>query len=204
MAGLLVTPALVSAQTQKSLIGFQGIPWGSSMGAVKSKFPQATEIDYCKAFDSLKVDNQTDGKSMRQRFQEEDSNCVHLYVKNYSVSTGVNYDLSFYFTQAGRLEQVNLSKYFKQIDDSNYLSDCKSMYDRTNSLLAINYGYGADPTNASEMKSTYKNIVAKLCVPMPTEIVLKRQWEFKYATDVNMPDLCQVEVLYSKRGVSKL
>lgn len=204
IAVLIMAPSLLNAQTQKSLIGFQGIPWGSSMSAVKSKFPQATEIDYCKAFDGLKVDNKSNGKTMRQRFKEEDSNCVHLYVKNYSVSSGVDYDLSFYFTQASRLEQVNLSKYFKQIDNSNYLSDCTSMYDRTNSLLAINYGYGADPTNTNEMKSSYKNIVAKLWVPMPTEIVLKRQWEFKYATDVNMPDLCQVEILYSKRGVSKL
>jgi len=204
MAGLLVNPALVNAQTQKSLIGFQGIPWGSSMGAVKAKFPQAKEIDYCKAFDSLKGSSRTDGKSVRQRFQEEDSNCVHLFVENYSVSAGVNYDLAFYFTQAGRLEQAYLSKYFAQENNAGYLYDCTSMFDRTNSLLTINYGYGVDPKNADEMKSGYRNIAAKLWVPMPTEIALKRMWGFIYSIDENKPDLCKVAILYSKRGVDKL
>jgi hypothetical protein len=141
---------------------------------------------------------------MRQRFQEEDSNCVHLYVGNYSVSAGVNYDLSFYFNQAGRLEQVYLSKYFRQEDNAAYLSDCTSIFDRTNSLLTINYGYGVDPINANEMKSSYRNIAAKLWVPMPTEIILKRQWGFILSVDENKPDLCQVHILYSKRGVDKL
>jgi len=201
---LLLTPLAASAQAQKPLIGFQGLPWGSSMATVKAKFPQAKELDYCKAFDGVKGSNKTDGKSMRQRFQEEDSNCVHLYVGNYSVSTGVNYDLAFYFTQAGRLEQVYLSKYFRQEDNAGYLSDCTSMFDRTNSLLTINYGYGVDPKNANEMKSSYRNISAKLWVPMPTEIILKRQWGFILSMDENKPDLCQVDVLYSKRGVDKL
>ena len=200
----MLMPALSIAQTLKSLVGFQGIPWGSSMGAVKAKFPQAKEIDYCKPFDSLKGGSRTDGKSMRQRFQEEDSNCVHLYIGNYSVSAGVNYDLSFYFTQAGRLEQVYLSKYFRQEDNAGYLSDCASMFDRTNSLLTINYGYGVDPKNANEMKSSYRNIAVKLWVPMPTEIILKRQWGFALLMDESKPDLCQVDILYSKRGVDKL
>lgn len=37
-----------NAQVQKSLIGFQGVPWGSSISAVKSKFPNAVEQDVCR------------------------------------------------------------------------------------------------------------------------------------------------------------
>lgn len=196
----LLFPLLASAQNIKSLVGFQSVPWGSPMGAVKAKFPQAKEVDLCKAFDKV----ESSGKSMRQRLKEEDSNCVHLNIENYNVSGSVSYDLSFYFNQAGRIEQVNLSKYFRQEDNPGYLTDCTALFDRTDSLLAINYGTGITPRNSNEMQSGYKNIAAKLWIPMPTEIVLKRQWGHNFLVDANKPDLCQVNVIYSKRVVDKL
>lgn len=170
------------------------------MAVVKAKFPQAKEVDLCKVFDKL----EGTGKSMRQRYKEEDSNCVHLVVENYNVSTGAVYDLAFYFTQAGRLDQANLGKYFKQDGNPGYLTDCTALFDRTNSLLAINYGAGVVPSNTNEFKGVYSNISAKLWVPMPTELILKKQWGLKIATEQNMPDLCEVSVVYSKRGVDKL
>ncbi len=170
------------------------------MGTVKAKFPQAKEIDFCKAFDKF----QGSGKSVRQRYQEKDSNCVHLLVENYNVSAGVTYDLAFYFTRAGRLEQVYLSKYFKQEDNPGYLSDCTAMFDRTNTLLSVNYGPGSEPGNMNELKDGYSSIAARMWVPVPTEIALHRQWGLNIAREQNMPDLCQVGVMYGKRGVDKL
>ena len=200
LAFALLLPMLSYAQVKNSLVGFQGIPWGSSMSAVKAKVPQVKEIDYCKAFDKFP----SGGKTMKQRFQEEDSNCIHLYAENYNVSAGVNYDLAFYFNQAGRLEQVTLSKYFKQEANPGYLSDCSAMYDRTGTLLTINYGNGAEPSNLSQFKSSYNNVTGKLWVPMPTEIFLKKQSGFKLSQEENKSDLCQVEVMYSPRSANKL
>jgi hypothetical protein len=196
----LLLPMAAHAQLTKSLVGFQGIPWGSSMATVKAKFPQVKEIDFCKPFDKL----QDGGKSMRQRFNEEDSNCVHLLIENYNVSTGVNYDLAFYFTRAGRLQQVLLSKYFRQDDNPGYLSECTAMFDRTNTLLTVNYGPGPEPSNINELKNNYSNIAARIWVPMPTEIALHRQWGHNFLADAKKPDICQVSVMYSKRGVDKL
>lgn len=170
------------------------------MGAVKAKFPQAKEIDFCKAFDKL----DGSGKAMRQRYKEEDSNCVHLLVENYNVSAGVTYDLAFYFTQAGRLEQANLGKYIRQEGNPGYLSDCTALFDRTNSLLAINYGPGIVPSNANQFKGRYNNIEVKMWVPIPTEIALKKQWGYNYAIEQNVPDFCEISVIYNKRGVDKL
>jgi hypothetical protein len=196
----LLLPMAAHAQLTKSLVGFQGMPWGSTMGAVKAKFPRAKEIDYCKAFDKL----QGGGKGMRQRYQEEDTNCVHLLIENYNVSSDVAYDLAFYFNQAGRLEQVNLGKYIKQDGNPGYLTDCTALFDRTNTLLTINYGPGVVPSNINEIKGAYNNVAAKLWVPMPTEIILKRQWGYKFPGEQSFPDFCQISVVYTKRGVDKL
>lgn len=202
LAGLLLAPALANAQTQKSLIGFQGIPWGSSMASVKAKFPQVKEIDYCKVFD--KIAPNSGEKTIRQRFKEEDSNCVHLLFEDYIVAPDVNFNLAFYFTRAGALEQVFLSRYFKQEGNSGYLSDCIALFDRTNSLLNINYGLGVNPSNSSEIKRSYDSVVTKIWLPLPTEILLNRNWDIKLSKGNNMPDLCEVNVMYSKRGVAKL
>jgi hypothetical protein len=196
----LLLPLVSNAQNIKSLVGFQGIPWGSSMAAVKAKFPQAKEIDLCKELDKI----QDGSKTIRQQYREEDTSCAHLLVENYTVSGGVNYDLAFYFTYAGRIDQVNLSKYFRQRENPEYLTECAALFERTNNLLGINYGNGMTPANINEMKSSYRNIAAMLWIPMPTEIVLKRQWGHILLVDANRPDLCQVSISYSKRGVDKL
>ncbi len=170
------------------------------MAAVKAKFPQAKEIDYCKIFDDFPGGS----KSLRQQYREEDTNCVHLSIENYSVSSGVNYNLAFYFNRAGRIEQVILSKYFGEKDNPSYLTDCTALFDRTNTLLNINYGLGIVPSNASQFKSSYNNVATKIWVPFPTEINLKREWGFKLANSQNMPDLCYISLAYYKRGVDKL
>ena len=87
----------VSAE-QKQLHGFQNIPWESSMGFVKSKFPQVKEIDWCKIF----ALGTNDLKKRQLEFKNKDSSCISLEQDNYPVA-GFQFSLRFSFNSSNKI-----------------------------------------------------------------------------------------------------
>ena len=195
----LMTPLSSFAQTQKSLIGFQGLPWGSAMSVVRAKFPEAKTVDWCKEF-SISAE---DEKLNRKLFKERDNNCLQITIAKYMVDT-MPFKATFSFDNSGRLGNVSVFKQFLQSENPDYLLDCSKIYSNTANALTINYGEGALVGNKSELNAAYANNEAKVWVRNPTEILITQAWGFKWTKTEGKPDNCVVKVNYSQRGISSL
>ena len=195
---LAFIPLFSIAQTQKSLVGFQGMPWGSSMSAVRSKFPEAKEFNLCKALAS----DAEWLKKIQTQFKDKDLNCSSLSIDPYAIN-GVSYKATFSFSNSGKLENVAIFNDYPQADNSKYLTDCDASYKRLSTAVGINYGSSFPISNPND-GTGYSSAEGVIWVLPPTQITVIKSWNFNIAKDLNKPDTCRVAVDYSRRGNSKL
>jgi hypothetical protein len=197
---LILASSPLRAQPQKSLIGFQGLAWGSSIAAVKSKFPQAKEIDFCKSMSGTANNYQ----SLKSMMAENNTGCINLAIENYMID-GIKFYAEWDFDSKGRLKHVNL-KYIKaQSESQDYLSECTSAFNRVVTLLESRYGEYSLASNADELGKYYASYLVKAWSPLPSEVwvanlsgdkILKQT-----ASATNKPesDICRVQIRYSKK-----
>lgn len=192
------------AQIQKSLIGFQGTPWGSSIAAVKAKFPNAKEVDFCK----LLTGTPNNYQSYKSMMEKTNSNCISLNIENYQIE-GMKFYADFSFDPQGRLTYVTLTHSNKQAENANYVADCTSVYKRISHLLESRYGEAVIVTNADEVGKEYTSYAVKGWTPLPSEVWVANLSGNKFinriATELNKPvlDVCKVTINYSRKVPSE-
>ena len=180
---------MANGQPQPSLIGFQDIPWGSSVQTVKSKFPQAKAWDGCKNASSVSE------ATARERFKKLDQNCVSYSVEKYTVDNS-NFNLVFAFSYEGnKLKNVNISKHVESIPSVSTPA-CQAHYSKLNELLVNKYGVGRAPNPDDDLygfKSLgFKNHDAQYWVLGPTQIYLSNSWG-----NPSLIDYCWVDLSYT-------
>ena len=201
---LLLAPALLSAQPQKSLVGFQGIPWGSGIGVVKSKFPNAQEFDFCKSF----TDSKSDYEALKSKTKAKNSNCVVIKMENYVID-GVMFYVQFSFDAQGKLTYVTLTHSRAQSESASYIAECTTAYNRVSALLESRYGEYSNVNNATDFGADYASYAVKAWVPLPSEVWIANlsgdKFLKKMATEFNKPesDICKVKINYSKKVPSE-
>ena len=127
---LLLSNLAVWSQTQKSLIGFQDIPWGTKFKTVKQKIPDLTEHKICKNEKDIEI------------FKKENQFCSVLADEKYFISSQ-NYHLYFYFDSKATLQQVTIlydSQFLENINKKLFLHDCYHRFNNLQSLLISRYG----------------------------------------------------------------
>jgi len=197
---LSLSTMLTFGQVQKSLVGFQSIPWGSGTSVVKAKFPNAKEQDFCKLFSATKNNYQ----ELKNKFNEENSGCIQVTDANYNIE-GLKFYAEFRFDPQNKLNEVTLTLSRKQSEVPDYLSECNSAYNRIATLLDTKYGPYITVANLDEFSKSYTTYAAKSWLPMPTEIWVGNFSGDKFlksmSTELNKPesDICKVKVHYSKR-----
>ena len=170
------------SQTQKSLIGFQDIPWGTSLKQVKSKFKNAKLIDQCDASEDLK-----------NLAKKEDWNCKILS-SNYVID-GASFDQTFYFNASDNLIRVELKHYVSNLKNASYTDDiCDQLFKRVEYLLDSRYGSSLGVSNP-EPRFLWGNSSYLIWLPLPTEILLSKSFENKSPFYKKYPDHKSCEVL---------
>lgn len=200
----LTISELSMAQTQKSLIGFQGVPWGTSISIVKEKFPNSKYRDVCK--DYVHPTNTYD--SIKKNLNELNSSCQTLNIDNYLVD-GIKFHLKLAFDAQNKLNLVTLTFNKEQTVGDSYVAECTSVYNRISGLLEARYGGQISVANPEDVGSNYTNYSVKGWLPLPSEVwianlsgdkLLKRLSEI---SDKPASDLCMVKVNYSKKVSSE-
>lgn len=125
------------ANAAEKLSGYQGIPWGTSLVQVKSKFQAAKPIDNCKG----------DWPIIKYSI-ETNQLCESLQLKDYWISS-INFTLDFNFDQKKRLTYVTLSSKFGDKEDLNdsIIKECEWRFQHITQLLTSKYGHSSDPEN---------------------------------------------------------
>ena len=195
---LLAIPLLATGQSQQSLVGFQDIPWGSSIQVVKNKFPNIRPYDTCKSPEA------GDEKSVKEALNSFDKNCVSYALEKYTVGD-TDYNLIFNFSVSSKLKAVHIEKYVEGVP-SDSAPKCKSSFAKLADLLVHKYGDGATPRPEDDFHGFksfgFKNHQARLWVLGPTKIYLANSWDHSKAND-----LCLVSIFYtptSQGAASKL
>lgn len=197
---ILLTPLLSSAQVQKSLIGFQGLPWGSSISTVKAKFPNAKEQDFCKLMSGTANNYQ----SLKSRMRENNSSCINLYIADYSIE-GLKFYAEFTFDPQNRLTYVTLAFKKRQSETQDYIAECTSAFSKMARLLEARYGEDSFIKNADEFSKAYSTYAVKGWSPLPSEVWIANLSGDKFlksmALELNKPesDVCKVQINYSKK-----
>jgi hypothetical protein len=179
---LLLSNISAWSQTQKSLIGFQDMPWGTSLKQVKSKFKNAKPIDQCDASEDL-----------TNLAKKEGWNCKILS-SNYVID-GVSFDQIFHFDASDNLIRVELKHYVSNLKDANYTDAiCDQLFKRIEHLLDSRYGSSLGVSNP-EPRFFWGNSAYLIWLPLPTEILLSKSFENKSPFYKKYPDHKSCEVL---------
>lgn len=181
-------------QTQKSLIGFQNIPWGSSIAVVRGKFPNVREFDYCK----LLATTNKPYRQLKEEFSNKSLSCISLQVEHYPIE-GNDFNLTFEFDELNRLKGVNLSAYFDSENNPKYLADCGDSFQNTENLLTTRYGEKSTVSNAEKIDDAFQDVHANVWLPLPTEVYIAKLWNSKVRKTLGKTDFCKVSVHYGKR-----
>jgi len=182
---LLAIPLVANSQTQQSLIGFQDIQWGSSVQAVKVKFPQVKPYDACKNAVGISE------KAVREAFIKRNASCVSYSIEKYSID-GVNFNLVFYFDVSNALNNVTVSKYVSGIDNVS-TPECHAAYIKLNDLLRYRYGAGQEPNGDlyGFQALGFQSLEAQVWVLGQTQLYLSNAWG-----NPKVPDYCWVNLSY--------
>jgi hypothetical protein len=191
------------SQPQKTLIGFQNIPWGSSVDAIKAKFPNAKKGDICKVITS----NQADYLQYQKNLSADNVSCSYLYVEKYDIQ-GDEYLLSFDLDRQNKLAFVSLTLRRQENVSQNYINECNTAYLKAARLLESRYGEGFVPLNISDFSKDYVHNTALGWTPLPTEIWIANRSGHKLTRDLRGisedksvgKDFCIVKVNYSNRS----
>lgn len=198
------------SQTQTSLVGFQNIPWGSSIDVIRTKFPEVKVKDLCKSVSSNEVEYQDFKKSLNS----ENASCTYLTIDKYGIE-GIDYRVEFSLNKQSRLEYVSLIFQRRQLDGENYINECNAAFEKTSRLLGLRYGEGFIPANVSDFAKEFSTYTALGWVSLPTEIWIANLSGHRFSKELaNISsdktakrDYCMVKVKYTKRvpnGASKL
>ena len=189
-----------NAQTQKSLVGFQGVPWGSGISTVKAKFPNAKEEDFCKLMSGTTNNYQ----SLKSKMREDNASCINLYIEDYSIE-GLKFYAQFTFDPQNRLTYVTLAFKKRQSETQDYIAECTSAFNKIARLLEARYGEDSFVKNADEFSKSYSNYAVKAWSPLPSEVWIANLSGDKFlkrmAIELNKPesDVCKVQINYSKK-----
>ena len=192
------------AQIQKSLIGFQGTPWGSSIATVKAKFPSAKEFDTCKMFSSTK----NNYEALKSEAKSSNSSCQYLKIEDYVIE-GLKFSAAFNFDTQNKLTFVTLTYLRQQIESENYASECTAAYNRISVLLESRYGDYSNVNNLDDFGKDYERYSIKAWAPLPSEVWVANlsgdKFINKMATELNKPvlDVCKVKINYSRKVPSE-
>lgn len=188
------------AQTQKSLIGFQGLPWGSTIKIASAKFPNSQQKDVCKAI----ADSASNYESVKKSLNEENTSCQALFIDKYMVD-GINFNLKLGFDALNKLSFVTLTYRKEQSLGDGYVLECTSVYDRMSRLLEARYGEHIGVINTQGFAKDYDKYSVKAWLPLPSEIwianlsgdrLLKRLAEISKKSE---SDVCMVKIHYTKK-----
>jgi hypothetical protein len=184
--------SVVSAQIQKSLVGFQGIPWGTPLSQVKSKFKNAKLFDQCESSEELK-----------SLAKQENRNCKMLN-SDYVVD-GTVFNQTFIFDDLQGLKRVELQRQESNYKNPNYTDElCNQLFTRLEHLLSSRYGVSVGVSNSEPLlfwgRSEYL-----AWLPLPTEIFIAKSFESKHPMTKRDPDhkRCEVYISYSPRVSSE-
>jgi len=182
---LLAIPLVANGQTQQSLIGFQDIPWGSSVQALKVKFPQVKLYDACKNAVGISE------KSSKEGFEKLNMNCISYKIEKYSID-GINFNLVFAFDVSNALNNVTVSKYVSGVDSVS-MPECNNAFVKLNGLLSYKYGPGQQSSgDLYGFKALgFQNLDAKVWVLGQTQLYLSNA-----SSNPKAPDLCWVNLSY--------
>jgi hypothetical protein len=196
----LMISGLSMAQTQKSLVGFQGVPWGSSISTVRERFPNSKQRDVCK--DLANSTNSYD--SAKKNLTEDNSSCQILNVDSYMID-GIKFHLKFGFDAQNKLSFAVLDFRREQALSDKYISECISVYDRISRLLDTRYGNPISNLDTQNFAKDFDRYSVKAWLPLPSEVwvanlsgdkFLKRLAEISNKSE---SDACVVKVHYTKR-----
>ena len=199
LTALLINPIISSGQTQKTLIGFQGIPWGSSIQTIKTKFQNAKEEDFCKS----RSDTDKNYQSLKKSLNEKNLSCISLKQYPYEID-GIKFTVAFSMDSTNRLKSVELTFGKAQDDNKNYIFECTSVFNRVSHLLEARYGTSIVVGNIDEFGKDYLNYSAKSWLPFPTQVWIAKLSGDRFlkslATSLNKPesDACKVIINYSR------
>lgn len=178
------------AQIQKSLVGFQDIPWGTKMNQVKAKLTNTKIIDICYGSSSLK-----------KEAIQANRGCNEL-TQDYIVD-GVVFINNFAFDSSDRLKRVELFRRETNYQNPSYSDDtCHKLFKRLEYLLDSRYGTSLDVSNTEPMtfwgRSEYR-----AWLPLPTEIFIAKSFDKKHPVNNTLKDTnttsCEVQITYNPR-----
>ena len=180
---LLLSTSL-KAQVEKSLIGFQNIPWATKLSVIKAKHTNLQVVDVC-----------LDWPQGKKLAKEGNTSCRRLEDKNYLIGS-TKLELTYSFDFEERLTYVTLD--FKpeksNIDDSELLKKCTNTFDNLFYLLTTRYGDSFAPSNSSPQFG-YEFSEYQAWIPFPTEIWIAKST----GSSLKAFQPCSVKIKYSPR-----
>ena len=174
----------VNAQVEKSLVGFQNIPWGTKLSAIKAKQSNLQVIDMC-----------VDWPLGKKAAKESNSSCRRLEDKNYLVGS-TNLELTYSFDFDERLTYVTLNYQPEKLalDELDLLKKCSATFDNLSYLLTTRYGSSFVPSNTSSQFG-YDVSEYQAWIPHPTEIWIAKST----GSPLKSFHPCSVKIKYSPR-----
>lgn len=186
----LTFAALSFAENRKdSLVGFQSIPWLSSLRVVNERIPQSYVRDSCQE------KGQKNGGKLKQIYKKENSSCKSVVVDDYIVDN-IKFSLNAFFNYQNQLKNVWL--YFSpslSSSEKESVEGCDIAYQKILDLLEIRYGESIEVNNGSP-HWLFEKFEMRAWVLNPTEIWIRKSYSKKSSDSVIN---CNVEVNYGPR-----
>ncbi len=172
---LALVPTISFSQPQKSLSGFQDIPWGSTVSEIKKKFPQIKPRDLCQ-----NQKTKEDGDNVRKFFSQNDGHCIIWEQDNYIID-GVNFLLQFSLNSSSKLKNVVIRKEVSISEAPNFEAQCALAFEKIGKLLEVRYGKGFIPPNSNNwwVSMGFLNSEVKIWSLAKTQITLTNSWNNK-------------------------
>lgn len=190
IACLIFGNAGACSQIQKSLVGFQDIPWDTKLNQVKVKFPSIKNLNVCQ------------NNRLKEFAIKSNLSCTQL-TRDYIVD-GVSFTNDFIFDASDQLKRVELRHMeTNSTNDPTYSDDiCHILFKRLENLLESRYGTSLNVANSDPMlfwgRSEYK-----AWLPLPTELFISKSFDNKHPVNdvIEDKDLksCEVQITYNPR-----
>ena len=177
-----------SAEKASRLVGFQNIPWYSSIEFVSKKLVGGTIVDSCIS-DDKEVE-----KELRALSKENNESCKYISIDKYIIS-GYKFWLSANFNSKEKLSNIRI-KYVpaRSLSPEEALKECGSVYDNVLSLLEIKYGDSLYVTNGTP-GLRYETFEMRAWILLPTELWVRKSSgkSSKWMAE------CMIEINYGPR-----
>ncbi len=180
------------SQIQKSLVGFQDIPWGTPLKQVNNKFKQLKIIDQCDSSSELK-----------NLAKKEDRSC-QILTSEYLVD-GTVFDQTFIFDASQGLKRVELQHAESNNKNPSYTDDlCNQLFSRLEYLLDTRYGPSVGVSNP-EPRLFWSRSEYLAWLPLPSEIFIAKSFESTHPITKRYPEhkSCEVLISYALRVSSQ-